>query len=279
MQGRVITKNANLFTVESEGKLFQLLPSGKTKESGIFVGDNVEFDKTITKVLPRRNKLIRPPLANVDNMFIIIAPIPKPDLILVDKIIIYSIIKGIKPIIVINKSDIASKEFIKEIEGIYKKYYSVLTVSAEKNDIKSLEKNIEGICAMAGQSAVGKSSIINALKNDSLAVIGELSKKINRGKQTTRIVNLYKFENGYIADTAGFSMLDLGRVCEITERELASYYPDFLEAMEKCKYRTCLHENEGMCGVIDYVNAGKIPYERYYSYLKILQELKLSKKF
>ena len=166
MQGRVITKNANLFTVESEGKLFQLLPSGKTKESGIFVGDNVEFDKTITKVLPRRNKLIRPPLANVDNMFIIIAPIPKPDLILVDKIIIYSIIKGIKPIIVINKSDIASKEFIKEIEGIYKKYYSVLTVSAENNDIKSLEKNIEGICAMAGQSAVGKSSIINALKKE-----------------------------------------------------------------------------------------------------------------
>ena len=279
MKGIVLSKNANLFNVEYNDRIYQLLPSGKTKKGGIFVGDNVEFEQVITKVLPRKNKLIRPPLANVDKIFIIIAPVPEPDLILVDKIIIYSIISSIEPIIVINKSDIAPKDFVKNIENIYKPYYKIIKISALKNDVDDIEKNIVGLCAMAGASAVGKSSIINALKKDSLAQTGELSKKINRGKQTTRIVNLYKFKNGYIADTAGFSLLDLGRVCNINERELGSYYPEFLKPMEKCKYRSCLHEMDGDCGVISAVEDGNISYQRYYNYLKILQELKNIKKF
>ena len=279
MKGIVLSKNANLFNVECNDRIYQLLPSGKTKKGGIFVGDNVEFEQVITKVLPRKNKLIRPPLANVDKIFIIIAPVPEPDLILVDKIIIYSIINSIEPIIVINKSDIAPKDFVKNIENVYKPYYKIIKISALKNDVDDIEKNIFGLCAMAGASAVGKSSIINALKKDGLAQTGELSKKINRGKQTTRIVNLYKFKNGYIADTAGFSLLDLGRVCNINERELGSYYPEFLKPMEKCKYRSCLHEMDGDCGVISAVEDGNISYQRYYNYLKILQELKNIKKF
>ena len=279
MQGKIITKNANLFTVEAEGKIFQLLPSGKTKQDGLFVGDNVEFNSTIDKLLPRKNRLIRPPVANVDKMFIVIAPVPKPDLTLVDKIIIYSVINGIEPIVVINKADMVDKDFIDCVEKIYKKYYKVIKVSAKQGDVAEIENNIIGTCAMAGQSAVGKSSIINALKKESVASIGELSKKIERGKQTTRIVSLYKFEKGYLADTAGFSMLDLSMVCQISEWELASYYPDFLAGRAKCKYRSCLHENDSQCGVIDEVKKGNIPYERYLNYLKILQQLKSAKKY
>ena len=131
---------------------------------------------------------------------------------------------------------------------------------------------------MAGQSAVGKSSIINAIFQDELAKTNGLSKKIERGKQTTRLVSLYKLKGGYLADTAGFSMLDLSYISDLEPRELSSYYPDFLEARAKCKFRSCLHEG-GECGVIEAVKKNKISLLRYENYLKILEELKNAKKY
>lgn len=272
MKGLVIKKNANLFTVESNGTLVNLAPSGKTRASGIFVGDFVEFDDCITNVYERKNLLIRPPIANLNKMFVVISQIPKPDFILLDKILIYCHLNDIQPIIVVNKSDIASEDFINSLKADYS-FYKIIFVSALKGDISLLEKEINGICAFAGQSAVGKSSLINALFKSEQADVGHLSKKIERGKQTTRIVSLYKINDGYIADTAGFSMLDLSMVSNINERELSSYYPDFLKGRAYCKYRSCLHEG-GDCGVIKLVNSGEISKRRYSNYLKILQELK-----
>ena len=280
MTGRVVKKNANLFSVEdlATNKVYQLSASGKTQKLGIFVGDIVEFGETISKVFERKNLLIRPPLANLDKMFIVIAPSPKPDLILVDKLIVYCYVKGISPIIVINKIDNADDLFVENIKNIYNKVVKVLIASAKENILSSLKQNIEGICAFAGQSAVGKSSLINAIFNEDIAKVGELSKKIERGKQTTRMVELYKFGKGYIADTAGFSMLSLNIVLDINQRELSSYYPDFLSGRAKCKYRSCLHENDNNCGVIENVKKGKISNERYQNYLKILKEIKNNKK-
>lgn len=280
MKGLVVNKNANLFLVESEGQILRLSPSGKTRAKGIFVGDYVEFDENITKVCDRKNILIRPPVANIDKMFVIIAQSPKPDFMLVDKILIYCHLNDITPIIVINKADIGGEELSKEIDTYYGGRYKTLLVSAKRGELSSLESEIEGICALAGQSAVGKSSLINAIfKKDDFASVGELSKKIERGKQTTRMVNLYKVKEGsYIADTAGFSLLDLAFVGNIEERELSSYYPDFLEARGECKFRSCTHEG-GDCGVVKFVKEGKINKKRYENYLKILQELKNSKKY
>lgn len=279
MEGLVTKKNANLFSVESGGKTYQLSPSGKTKAKGIFVGDYVEFDDAITAVKPRKNILIRPPMANIDKLFIVICPSPKPDFVLVDKILIYCHLNDILPILVINKTDICSSEFIENVKADYGEHYKVISLSAKEGEIKALEDEIEGICAMAGQSAVGKSSIINAIfNNENLTEVGSLSSKIERGKQTTRLVNLYKVGKGYLADTAGFSLLDLGFVSNIEKRELASYYPDFLSGREKCKYRSCLHQN-GECGVIAQVEEGNISKRRYQNYLKILQELNSGKKF
>lgn len=279
MKGLVINKNANLFLVENEDKIYQLSPSGKTRAKGIFVGDYVEFLDAITEVNARKNLLIRPPVANIDKMFIIIAPSPKPDFVLIDKILVYCHLNDIVPIIVINKADLGG-ELEKNVNEYYGRKYKTILVSAKEENLSYLEDEIEGICALAGQSAVGKSSIINAIfKNENCAQVGELSKKIERGKQTTRMVNLYKIkENSYIADTAGFSLLDLSFVGNVDARELSSYYPDFLDARRECKFRSCTHEG-GDCGVMKAVNEGKINKKRYDNYLKILQELKNAKKY
>jgi len=280
LKGLVVNKNANLFSVECDDKIVKLSPSGKTRAKGIFVGDYVEFDESINLVLPRKNILIRPPVANIDRMFIIVAPSPKPDFVLVDKILIYCHLNDILPIIVVNKVDIDKGQLSKEVEDYYQGKYKVISVSAKQGNLDLLEKEINGICAFAGQSAVGKSSLVNALfKEENLTSVGELSKKIERGKQTTRMVNLYKLkENSYIADTAGFSLLDLGFVGNIEGRELSSYYPDFMEGRAICKFRSCTHEG-GDCGVLTLVKEGKINKKRYENYLKILQELKNAKKY
>lgn len=278
MQGLVITKNANLFSIDDGKTIYKVYPSGKTKEEGVYVGDYVEFDESITKVLPRKNLLVRPPIANVDKMFIIIAPLPKPDFMLVDKILIYCGLYGIKPYIVVAKYDLDENLYDK-VRVIYGKYYNVIKVCALKKDINELTSEIEGVCALAGQSASGKSSIINAIFDDhNLAQTGNLSKKIARGRQTTRIVNLYRLEKGYLADTAGFSYLDLNIVTDLEYQKLSSYYPDFLKARAGCKYRSCLHDH-GECGVIKYVEQGKISQTRYINYLKILDEMISARKY
>lgn len=278
MQGLVITKNANLFSIDDGKTIYKVYPSGKTKEEGVYVGDYVEFDESITKVLPRKNLLVRPPIANVDKMFIIIAPLPKPDFMLVDKILIYCGLYGIKPYIVVAKYDLDENLYDK-VRVIYGKYYNVIKVCALKKDTNELTSEIEGVCALAGQSASGKSSIINAIFDDhNLAQTGNLSKKIARGRQTTRIVNLYRLEKGYLADTAGFSYLDLSMVTDLEYQKLSSYYPDFLKARAGCKYRSCLHDH-GECGVIKYVEQGKISQTRYINYLKILDEMISARKY
>lgn len=277
--GLVISKNANLFEVESSGQIYSLKPSGKTKAGGIFVGDQVEFNEVITSVKKRKNILIRPPVANIDKMLIVIAPSPKPDFALVDKLIVYCHLNDITPIIIVNKNDLCNDDFVKNVKNAYEKHYKVIFTSAKNSNLEEIEKEIDGICVLAGQSAVGKSSMINAIfKKENLAETGSLSARVERGKQTTRLVRLYKVQNGYIADTAGFSLLDLSFVGNIEPNELASYYPDFLEGRAKCKYRSCTHEG-GECGVIADVKNENISKMRYENYLKILEELKLAKKY
>ncbi len=274
MKGLVIKKNAGLYDIDT-GKIVATIKAlGNVKKHGLYVGDYVEFTEVITKVEERKNLLIRPPLANLDKLFIVASSIPKPDFVLIDKLIVYSLVKGIEPIIVINKTDIMDECLQSEIKSIYKDAVKMIFVSAEKGEVGDLKKEIKGITAFAGQSAVGKSSLINALLGKEQAEVGDLSKKVERGKQTTRMTCLYRCDKGYIADTAGFSLLDATLVLPITPQELGRYYPDFLKYLQNCKFRSCLHEISGNCGIIEGVRQGKINKIRYESYLKILSELK-----
>lgn len=250
------------------------------KKLRIVVGDNVELEENdydkgkyiITRVLPRKNSLIRPPLANLDKLLILIAPSPEPDLLLVDKLLIYSALNSIEPIIVLNKSDIADDNFISSIKAQYN-FIDVIIVSAKNNtNINTLTSKINNrFSAVCGQSAVGKSSLLNALiPNIDLDTQG-LSEKIGRGKHTTRVNEVHIFKDLRIVDTPGFSSLEL----DLDYRELHLFYPEFDEYLGKCKYLDCSHIKEGKdCEIVKNVENSTINKDRYLRYIDLYNKLK-----
>lgn len=280
-KGLVLKKQADLFTIETSNGEEKIVVARKNlKKEGIFVGDKVLLDENdaICKVEKRKNVLIRPPVANIDKMFIVLAPVPKPDLYLVDKMILFCEVKNIEPIVCINKTDL-DENYCKNIAKIYEKIANVLTFSTLDESVKIILGEIKGICVLAGQSAVGKSSIINALKGENLAKVDTFSKKIERGKQTTRTVQLFKFgRNKYLADTAGFSKLDES-LLDLDYDEIKGYYPDFLEFAGQCKYKSCLHTGGKDCAVAMAVSKGEIDKTRYENYLKLVEVVKNIKKY
>ena len=278
MRGLILKKNADKFTVELNGKPF-VMSARNLKKDGIFVGDKVECkNDVIEKVLERKNILIRPPLANVDTMIIVVAKEPKIDFLLVDKLLVFCMVKGIKPILCINKSDL-SESFVKDVEKIYKDVVDIVSISTLDKSVLNLKKYIKGVTALAGQSAVGKSSIINALLGKEIAVVGDFSKKVMRGKQTTRLVELYDLGNeNYLADTAGFSKLS-EELLIVNENELKDYYPDFIKYAHMCKYKSCQHLKLDDCGVVKAVSDGKISKIRYENYKILRENIKKVKKF
>ena len=277
MKGLVEKKNAGRFIVSG----IDCVARGNLKDNGIFVGDKVEFDKNqriIENVLPRKNLLIRPPLANLDRLIIVIAPVPKPDFMLVDKLLIFCKKNNIKAVICVNKSDILIAQLREVIQNTYSKVADIIYVSAKNGDVSLLAEQIKGICAFAGQSAVGKSSLLNAMHGEIKEQVGDLAKKTLRGKQTTRLVSLYKFGKGYIADTAGFSKFD-ETLLQIDERKLAEFYPDFAPYLGDCEYLSCTHTNEKKCAIKNNAARGKISALRYENYLKIYQTIKENKRY
>lgn len=271
-KGLIVKKNANLFSVDGKN----CVARKNLKQEGIFVGDYVEYDEkqlSIERVLPRKNLLVRPPIANVDKMLIVIAPTPKPDFYLVDKLLIFCKLNGIKPVLVINKSDILSEKLKKHIESVYKNLLPICFVSAMNDSAKQVAKFVKGICAFAGQSAVGKSSLVNAIldKNEK---VGELSRRTDRGKQTTRLVSLYELSKGdYLADTAGFSKLDESLI-DLDAESLDRYFDDFIEFIPDCQFTSCNHIAEKKCGVKAALKLGKIAEQRYNSYERLFSALK-----
>lgn len=281
IRGRLLKKQATIFSVELEdGKILECVARKNLKKDGLFVGDFVFVDEfnSICKLDKRKNILIRPPVANIDKMFIVVAPIPKPDLYTVDKMLLFCAVNDIMPIICVNKKDL-DEQYCKKIESVYKKIAKTVIISTKDSSFEKLEKLIDGVCVLAGQSAVGKSSIINALKGNEIAKVDTFSKKVERGKQTTRTVELYQFgKNRYLADTAGFSKLDES-LLNLEVNEVKSYYPEFLEFAQNCKYKSCLHTNDRDCAVCEALKNGEISQERYQNYKKLIEILQTLKKF
>lgn len=278
MIGLVLKKNADKFTVKI-GEQKEICLARNLKNEGIFVGDRVEVeDNVIKKVLKRKNLLIRPPLANLDKMIIVIAKVPKPDFLLVDKLLIFCEINDIEPVLCLNKSDLG-QEFVDYVRENYQNVCKIIAISTLDDSVNLIKNEIKNITALAGQSAVGKSSIINALLKSEIAKIGDFSKKVERGKQTTRLVELYEIgKDKYLADTAGFSKLD-ERLLNLEYDEVRKYYKEFIKPSYNCKYKSCLHLLDKDCGVINAVKSGKISKLRYENY-KILQEnIKNMKRF
>lgn len=281
LSGLVCKKQADIFTVELEnGEKIDSVARKTLKKEGVFVGDRVLIDEhnAISAVQKRKNILIRPPVANIDKMFIVIAPVPKPDLYTVDKLILFCRLNAIEPVLCVNKNDLGS-EFCENIAKVYRKIIKTIVISTKDDSFNKIKSLIKGVCVLAGQSAVGKSSIINALNGEEIAKVDTFSKKTERGKQTTRTVSLFEFgKNNYLADTAGFSKLDES-LLDLKENEIKMYYPEFLPHAEKCKYKSCLHTNDKDCAVVQAVKNGKIDSDRYKNYVKLVETIKAIKRF
>ena len=246
------------------------------------VGDRVRFqpeteisEGIMEEILPRRNAMKRPAVSNVDHLAVVLAAVdPKPDLFLVDKLLITAERTQISPLLVFNKTDLAGSEEEMAFRAEYDRTgYPIHSISGKFNiGMGELSQALQGITVLAGQSGVGKSSIINKLRPDAHLETGVLSEKIKRGKNTTRRVELISLPGGgMIADTPGFSRMDL---LELDPAHLAGYYPEFRACRTECQFQGCLHMAEPGCAIRRGVEEGKIPSGRYGRYRKLIEEIR-----
>lgn len=276
--GQIIKGVGGIYTVVTkEGEKVKCYPRGKLKQIGeLFIGDlvDVSLDKEgiIEGVHKRKSQLVRPYVSNMDAIVIVLAPIPKPDMLLVDKLIIGATENNIQPIICINKADMEGADAVaQDVANDYKDIADILVISTQTNQgIDILKEKMKGkfVC-LAGQSAVGKSSLINCILGEDKLKIGEISKKSERGKNTTRHIEIISLDDGtQIADTCGFNRLEIPL---FDPDRLSTYYTDFDEYAEHCKFRCCNHYKESDCGVKRAVESGKIAKSRYERYAKLFE--------
>ena len=284
-EGLLIKGYNGFYYVYAEGALWTCSLRGRfhIKKQDFLPGDRVEITKldkekgVIENVLDRANRLVRPAVANVETALITFAfTNPEPDFLLLDRILIQVMAQKIHPVICFNKNDLVDDETADLIMKPYKNAgFTVLSVSAkDENSIDDLKRELAGkISILAGPSGVGKSSLINALGLGYDLETGRLSKKTDRGRHTTRRVELLSIaEDTYIADTPGFSSLNLPD--EIKKEDLPKFYPEFQEAASYCPFKGCLHLKERECEVRNDVEDGTLDKGRYERYCIFLEELK-----
>lgn len=294
LEGLIIKGISSFYYVQVGDDLYECKARGifKSKNLTPLVGDKVRIsivDKeklkgVIDEILPRKSSLVRPPIANIDKAIIIFSLVePSPNLLLLDKFIIASEKEGLDVLIVLSKSDLdkdgsIASEIISEFEKIG--YRVILIDSISGENIDEVRKELENcISVLAGQSGVGKSSLLNAINPSFSLKTAEISQKLGRGKHTTRHAELFNIgKNAIVADTPGFSSFEFE---DMEVEELKEYFIEF-EKYSDCRYSNkCLHRNEPGCGVKQAVEEGSISKRRYESYLHLLEvinEIKNRKK-
>ena len=270
-----LKNNNKVFNKREETALKLATNNGKINTISPVAGDKVEIENdAITRIYERANYIKRPKIANVTQVvFVVSLKEPEPDILMLDKQLVFAENMGLKSIIVLNKSDLADGTYLK---NIYEKIgYTVLEMQAKNNiGVQNLKEYLkDNITVFSGNSGVGKSTIINNLFGRNITEEGFISEKNKRGKNTTTAVTLYELEkNTYIADTPGFSTFDIN---EIDYRNLDKEFIEFNKYIEGCKYIGCSHiyEDEKECGVKREVSKGNISKSRYDNFCKIYKEL------
>lgn len=282
MKGIITKIHSNLYVVKTDAGIVECTAKGvfKFKKMNPLVGDYVEVNNNvIEKIYPRRNEFIRPPIANIDQLIIVLATAnPKPDLNLLDKELIMAEKNGVEPIICINKIDLNS-DYTDIIEVYENIGYQVITTDAKNGlGIEKLAIILNNkITAFSGNSGVGKSALTNNIFNEEVAKEGETSEKLEKGRHTTKHVELFEFsKNSFIADTPGFSSFE---VQGINYKDLDEYFIEFASHKENCEYRGCTHIKELNCGIKKAVNKRKIDKGRYERYVELYEKLKGEKKW
>lgn len=292
MQGKIVKGISGFYYVHVvESGIYECKAKGIFRQQKMkpLVGDDVEIDiiseekKTgnVAAILPRKNALIRPAVANVDQALLIFAAAsPNPNFNLLDRFLVMMGRQDVPVILCFNKCDLITEEQKQEIEAIYEASgCKILFVSAKKElGLNALQEILEGkTTTVAGPSGVGKSSLINLLAPEACMETGEISKKIERGRHTTRHAELIQLKgDGYIMDTPGFSSLYLP---EMEKEELQDCYPEFAAFEPYCRFQGCSHISEPDCGVKEALSEGKIHPVRYENYCQLYGELKDRKKY
>ncbi len=283
MTGIIIKALSGFYYVKTESEIYTCKARGSFRQKGVspLVGDRVEIstyeDKTgaIEAILPRKTELKRPPVANIEKLFILSSfQNPSPNTAVIDKLTVLARHNGIEPIIVFNKSDMGD---FGELERIYKSagFKTFVVSAAENRGMEQLKEELrESISAFTGNSGVGKSSVLNVLLGKDIIATGEVSEKLGRGKHTTRHTEFYPLSfGGFVADTAGFSSIDTGDDYSLKEN-LANCFKDFGAFTDNCRFASCSHTVEKGCAVIEAVEKGQIEKTRHESYKQMYDELK-----
>ena len=292
MKGKIIKGIAGFYYVNVvESGVYECKAKGVFRKEKIkpLVGDNVrieildEENKTgnIVEIFPRKNELIRPAVANIDQALVVFAVTkPTPHFNLLDRFLVMMERKEIPVVLCFNKKDIATSPEIAELEAIYEKcgYPIVFTSALEQKNIEEIRRLLlKKTTAIAGPSGVGKSSLINLLQNQVQMETGTISRKIERGKHTTRHSELIAVDaDSYIMDTPGFSSL---YVNDFEKEELKYYFREFASYEGQCRFQGCDHVHEPGCAVKEALEEGKIHPVRYKNYLEMYTELKEKKRY
>ncbi len=285
MNGLIVKALSGFYYVKTDDGIIQCRARGKFRKDDLhpLVGDNVEItvngsDGVVDSIIDRKNFLERPPVANIDRLYIISAyTLPSPEFSLIDRMTVIAEMNGIEPVIVFNKSDLGD---FGPYESVYKKAgFRTFVVSCESGEnMDALKSDLtDGISVFTGNSGVGKSSILNVVLDGAEIQTGEVSERLGRGRHTTRHVELYQTEaGGYVADTPGFSSIENK---PILKDELPLYFSDFADYRDGCKFVGCSHTCEKGCAVLQAVNDGKIAKSRHESYLQMYDESKMIKEW
>ena len=292
MQGKIIKGIAGFYYIYAEdGNVYECKAKGIFRKDNFkpLVGDNVEItvldeeekEGSVTSILPRRNSLIRPAVANVDQAFLIFAmENPKPNFLLLDRFLIMMKQQEIPAVICFNKKDVGEKEEMEKLYEIYTGcgYRVVLSSTYEGEGMDEIHEILKGKTTVdAGPSGVGKSSITNCMQGEVQMETGEISKKLKRGKHTTRHSQVIPVEkNTFLVDTPGFSSLYL---TDMKEEELRDYFPEFVMYEPQCRFQGCMHIHEPGCAVKKALSEGKISQQRYDNYLALYEELKEKRRY
>ena len=283
LNGIIIKGIGGFYYIEANGDIYECKARGAFRKKKIspLAGDNVTItvrengENTIDDILERKNFLVRPPVANVDTLVIVSSvKEPVPSTLVIDRLTAIAVSKNIKPCIVFSKSDLGDT---KELEEIYKKAgLDVCSVCCKTGEgIEKVKEMIKGgITVFTGNTGVGKSSLLNCIDSRFSIETGEVSSKLGRGRHTTRDVTLHKVNDFYVADTPGFSSLDIESGELIMKDDLPYCFPEFSEYLGKCRFSSCTHTVDKGCKILDALEKGEIHESRHLSYVTMFNEVK-----
>lgn len=286
--GLIIKGIGGFYYVETADGIFECKAKGKFRKEKIMplAGDKVKIsvneaaENTIDEIYPRKNVLIRPPVANIDALMIVVSTCePFPNTVVIDKMTVICEKNNIEPVFIFTKTDKASPD---ELLSIYQKTpYRIFCVSKEdRSQIDDIKEYIKGkLVAFTGNSGVGKSTLINALSPELALATSEISDKLGRGRHTTRQAEIFHVADGLVIDTAGFSAVDLLNTTQILKEDLQYYFKEFSEYIPDCRFTGCAHVADKGCKVCEMVESGVISQSRHDSYVSLYNDAKTIKKW